>query len=136
MSSFSQLVGFLFFGSCLFSSVFPFPVALCILVVKRRFINVLVCMYMCVYRNVKCIGWSISRKVGYGMVIMINSREGPTVIVGGRHFKFAQSQGHHPKGESHFKVISRAHKWIMVNQGRSNLARLGWNFVQIDVNIN
>ena len=30
-----------------FSSVFPFPIALCILLVKRRFINALVCMYVC-----------------------------------------------------------------------------------------
>ena len=31
----------------LFSSVFPFPIALCILLVKRHLINVLVCMYVC-----------------------------------------------------------------------------------------
>ena len=36
------------YGSCLFSSVFPFPIPLCILVVKRHFINVLVCI-VCMY---------------------------------------------------------------------------------------
>ena len=33
-----------------FPPVFPFPIALCILLVKRRFLNVLVCMYVCIFK--------------------------------------------------------------------------------------